>query len=275
MKTPRTLILAACALALNLVACGLATDEEDTLSEATAALLADEETGDVAKDALVDADLEGTADEDVAPAESTEAPAFDVCDFQARRQMVLEKYDADGDGKLSRDEAQKLREELGVGDRPRMFRLRERVRHHAFLRVRWAFDENADRVLDDEERANLIAAMEARCERRRQAVLEKFDADQDGQLSDTERQAARDAAKARFQAWRADLLAKYDANTNGMLDYPERLRLRADRIETLRARRQAVIAQYDTNGDGRLSPEEALPLKKEIQRRIAEGLDAE
>lgn len=254
-------------------ACNQATSEEDALGEGASALMADEETGDVAGDGVVDADAEATVDEEVAADET--APESQFCDFQARKQAVLEKYDANGDGKLNRTEAQALRADLGQGRHPRLAAAAARIRHHAFLRIRWAFDEDGDKELSDLERANLIAAMEARCERIRKNVLDKFDADKDGALSETEREAARAAVQAKFQAHRASILAQYDANKNGKLDDGERLQLRADRLAALKARRQALVAKYDTDSDGKLSVAEALPLKEAIQQRIAGGQDAE
>jgi Ca2+-binding EF-hand superfamily protein len=157
------------------------------------------------------------------------------------------------------------------GRTPRFARQGLRMRNWAFWRVRWAFDENGDKVLSTEERTALVDAMEARCERLRQQALEKYDTNQDGTLDESERTAARQAIRAAWEQKRQELLAQYDTNANGTLELTERAQLREDRVAAARARRQELLAQYDTNKDGRLSPEEALPLRQEIQRRIIEG----
>lgn len=270
-------VVAGAVLAVGGTGCGgVDASDEDVVGEAAAALSVDEESGDVAPEAVVDAevDVDATADEDVASTDG-DAPSFDVCDFQARRQAVLAKYDADGNGKIDKTEAQAIKTDLGQGRHPLLNAAINRVRHRAFLRVRWAFDEDGDKVLDETERANLVAAMEARCDRLRQQVLDKFDADQDGKLSAAERTAAREAAQARFQAKRAQVLAKYDANSNGKLELTERAQLRTDLRAAWMARKQAAVAKYDTDQDGKLSQAEALVLKQDIQKRIAEGADAE
>jgi Ca2+-binding EF-hand superfamily protein len=204
-----------------------------------------------------------------------------VCDFNARRQEVLARYDANGNGQLEREEARRLRADLApLGRGPSHMgpgRFGEGMRPHsrgqAFGRVRWAFDEDGDGALSTEERAALVDALQARCQRRYQQALERFDANQDGQLDEAERQAAREAARAAFEARRQELLAQYDTDGNGVLDAEERMRLHEERMAAARARRQELLAQYDTDGDGTLSTEEALPLRKEIQRRIIEGPD--
>ena len=263
-------------LALGTFGCGGAVDEDgDLIGEAASALMAEEESGEISPDGIVDADVDATADEAVANAGESAAPEPQLCDFAARRASVLAQYDADGDGQLGDTEREELRQDLEDMVGTRRARLLTRERHRAFQRVRWAFDENGDNALDETERAAMVAAMEARCERRRQAVLAQFDADADGQLSQTERDAFKAEVRARFQARRAALLAEYDANGDNRLGEAELRQLRADKVAAFQARRQAVLAQYDTDGNGRLSVEEALPLRQEMQRRIAESRDAE
>jgi Ca2+-binding EF-hand superfamily protein len=256
------------------------SEEELALGEAAAYMTASEESGDIGGDAVADASpaaLETLTAEAVDT--STEAPVDDgnACDFSARRQQVLEKYDANQNGTLDRAELRELRADLGQGDtvRPRLAQLGQRARNWAFWRVRWAFDEDGSRSLSTEERTALVDALEARCERLRAERLEAYDTNGDGQLDETERQAAREARRARWEQRRQELLAKYDANGNGVLDLREREQLRLDWQAKAQERRAALLAQYDTNGDGLLSTEEALPLRKEIQRRIIEGHDAE
>ncbi len=279
----RRLLTAALSLALPLggAACNSALGEEELIvGEAAAYMVASEESGDIGGQAVADADstaVEAFAEEAVGSA--TEAPADTgaVCDFSALRQQVREKYDTDQSGQLESGELRALRADLGERRalHPRLAHLGPRARHGAFWRVRWAFDEDGSGTLSDEERAALVDALEARCERLRAERLAQFDANGDGQLDEAERQAARDARHARWEARRQELLAQYDANGNGVLDRAERDQLHQDLRTQAQERRAALLAQYDTNGDGRLSTEEALPLRQEIQRRIIEGHDAE
>lgn len=273
----RLLTAALCfTLPLATVACNASPEEAElAVGEAAAFLSASEESGDIGADAVADASAEtltsmSTEDVDTATEPTTDGPG--ICDFSARRQEVLEKYDANQDGKLDRAELKALKEDLaGQGRAPRFARQGMRMRHWAFWRVRWAFDEDGDKVLSTEERTALVDAMEARCQRLHQQALEKYDTNQDGTLDESERQAARQAIRTAWEQKRQELLTQYDTNGNGTLEPTERAQLREDRVAAARARRQALLEQYDTNQDGRLSPEEALPLRQEIQRRIIEG----
>jgi Ca2+-binding EF-hand superfamily protein len=279
----RRLLTAALCLTLPLgaVACNSALSEEElALSEAAAYVVASEESGDIGGDALADAApaaLDSLSAEAVAT--TTEAPADTghACDFNARRQQVLEKYDANQNGQLEREELRALKEDLGEREavRPRLGQLGARARNWAFWRVRWAFDEDGSRSLSTEERTALVDALQARCERLRAERLEQYDTNGDGQLDEAERQAAREARRARWEQRRQELLTKYDTNANGVLDASEREVIRQDWLAKARERRAALMAKYDTNGDGTLSTAEALPLRKELQRRIIEGHDAE
>ncbi|HYI00672.1 calcium-binding protein [Hyalangium sp.] len=280
--SPRRLLTAALWLTLPLgtVACNAAmTDQELALGEAASYVVASEESGDIGGDAVADADaaaLDSFTTEAVDTV--TVAPVDDgsPCDFSARRQQVLEKYDDNQNGQLDRAELRELRADIGEGGpaRQRLAQLGRRARHQAFWRVRWAFDEDGSRSLSTEERSALVDAMEARCERLRAERLEQYDANGDGQLDEAERQAARDAVRAKWEQKRQELLTKYDANGNGVLDSQEREQIRLDWQAKAQERRAALLAQYDTNGDGSLSTAEALPLRQEIQRRIIEGHDA-
>ncbi|MFY0571746.1 calcium-binding protein [Archangium lansingense] len=276
----RLLTAALCfTLPLATVACNGSPEEAElVVGEAASFLSASEETGDIGSDAVVDASSDtltsmSTEDADTATEPTTGSPG--ICDFSARRQEVLEKYDANQDGKLDRAELRELKADLAEqGRAPRFARQGMRIRQWAFWRVRWAFDENGDKTLSTEERTALVDAMEARCQRLHQQALEKYDTNKDGTLDESERQAAAQAIRAAWEQKRQELLAQYDTNGNGTLELTERSQLREDRLAAARARRQELLAQYDTNKDGHLSTEEALPLRQEIQRRIIEGQGA-
>lgn len=267
------------AVTLFTLGCGRGLDTSDeslALGEATAALTTSEESGEVAGDAVAfasDADVDATAGETADAAGPAPAEAGDVCDFSARRKKVLDTYDENKNGKLEATELAALKADLAANGtaRPRFFQLGWRVRSHAFNVVRWAFDEDASRSLSAEERAAMIDALEARCERIRATLIETYDANKDGKLDDTERAAVRDAVKAKLQEKYQALLAKYDANSSGTLELVERQAIRADLIADLKKRRSELVAKYDTDKDGRLSTTEALPLREAIQTWIADG----
>lgn len=276
----RLLTAALCfALPLGSVACNSAPeDAEVAVGEAAAFIATSEESGDIGADAVADVSTDTLSPMMAESVDtSTEAPSDSAgtCDFSARRQEILERYDANQNGQLDRAELRALKEDLATpGTSPTFARPGLRLRHWAFWRVRWAFDEDGSGSLSSDERTALVDAMEARCQRVRQQFLEKYDTNQDGTLDEAERTAARQAIRAAWEAKRQELLAKYDANSNGILELTERAQIREDRMAAARAQRQALLQQYDTNQDGRLSPEEALPLRKELQRRIIEGQGA-
>ena len=281
---PPLLAAALCfTLPLGLAACGNDTPSEEALhvGEAAAFLASSEGGGDIGGDAVADADgtaMQAMATEKVDAVNQEPADTGGLCDFRARRQAVLKKYDDNGDGTLGSAELRELKADLGTRRealRPRLAQLGPRARHWAFWRVRWAFDEDGSGTLSTEERTALVDAMEARCERLRAERLEKFDANDDGTLDEAERQAAHEAVRARWQVKRQEVLAGYDTNRNGVLDDGERVALRQARVAAAQERRATLMAAYDTNRDGTLSTEEALPLRKEIQRRIIEGRDTE
>lgn len=85
---------------------------------------------------------------------------------------VLEKFDADKDGKLSEDERKAMREE-----------------RKAKMLAKYDTDKNGE--LSDTEKDAMKADMEAQ----HKAFLEKYDADKDGKLSREEVKAARDAGE--------------------------------------------------------------------------------
>jgi Ca2+-binding EF-hand superfamily protein len=273
----RLLTAALCfALPLGSVACNPAPGEAElAMGEAAAYITTSEESGDIGADALVDASTDTLSPmiaESVDTATEAPAESAGMCDFSARRQEVLEKYDTNHDGRLDRAELRALREDLATSGRtPGFARGGLRLRPWAFWRVRWAFDEDGTGTLSTEERTALVDALEARCQRLRQQFLEKYDTNRDGTLDEAERMAARQDIRAAWEQKRQELLARYDANANGTLELTERAQIREDRLAAARTQRQALLAQYDTNQDGRLSPEEALPLREEIQRRIIEG----
>lgn len=272
MPFTQTSKVAAIALSLSLTACqGALTQDELAVGEAASALTVAEEGNELSQEALVAESPDEVAQDADDSAALPDEPAGDgVCDFRARRQQVLARYDANGNQRLDPAERQTLRSELSQSERL-MARFAVRHRARALPRLHWVFDANGDHQLSEDERTAMIDALEARCERIHARVLATFDADHDGALSEPERAQAKAAARAKVQAVRQQLLARYDANGNGQLELAERAQLKADLVAKWQAKKAQLVAQYDTDGDGRLSPQEAAPLKAAIAQRIAEG----
>lgn len=92
---------------------------------------------------------------------------------------MLEKFDADKDGKLSPDERKAMRAAM------------EEKREAFRAKMLEKFDTDKDGKLSDEEKATMHEAMKARHEE----MLAKYDANKDGKLDKGEIQAARDAGE--------------------------------------------------------------------------------
>lgn len=266
-------------ITLGAFACGPVDDDQAVIDEAAAYLgeAEAEDSDDLSADAaggMLEQEVDQLADEAAEDLpDPTVEPEAGACDLGALRQRVIATYDADGNGTLDASERAQIRQDLGDmrQGRPRLFQAARRIRRHAWHAVRWAFDVNHDGVLDDAERAELVAAAEQRCEARRQRVLDNFDANGDGTLDDSERAAARAARRARVQQRFQDILAAHDTNGDGVLDQTEREALRAAVRAEFRSRRQAVKTQFDLDGNGVLDAAERDALKAAIRQAFADG----
>ena len=198
-------MLATVTLAAGAFACGGAAENAD-LDTSTALLVAEEEA-DVGADAVAGSDeatiAETAAEEAAITPEPGDANSFEPCNFAARRQQVLEAFDADADGQLNRQERAAVADAVAdrASHRPVASRILKRRRKAVGRRVRWAFDEDGDRALSQTEKDELIAAMQSRCQLRYDRILDQFDADGSGDLSDEELTAVRAARRAR--TWRS------------------------------------------------------------------------
>ncbi len=92
---------------------------------------------------------------------------------------LIEKFDADKDGKLSDDEKKAMREAMKAKAEERKAKMLEK------------YDTDKSGQLSDTEKEAMKADMKAR----HNALLEKYDADKDGKLSREEVKAARDAGE--------------------------------------------------------------------------------
>jgi Ca2+-binding EF-hand superfamily protein len=169
------------------------------------------------------------------------------------------KYDADNDGKLSRDEMREVWKD----------------RKEAFVKK---YDTDGDGQLNAEEKkAAGKAMMETVKSRLEQRMMRKYDKDNDGELNEEENaayEAARKKVEERIAAWkkraeerRAELIEKYDTDGDGELSEDEKRTAR-------QAMRDKYVEKYDTDGDGKLSREERRAAWKERrQKRILRRYD--
>ena len=177
---------------------------------------------------------------------------------QTNKEM-LEKYDADKDGKLSSEEHAARNKDLME---------QWRIKRH---------DKDGDGKLNDTERA----AMEAekarwdeqmkryreQAEQRQKEMLAKYDTDGDGKMSNDENQAM---YKDMRQQW---LIKQHDKDGDGQLNEAEQAAMevaKARQERQIRAGRkywEEQKAQVDTNGDGQTSAEEWQVYRKKNEAK--------
>jgi Ca2+-binding EF-hand superfamily protein len=166
-------------------------------------------------------------------------------EMQKRRQDFMERFDADGDGELSEEERQAVRDYF-----------RQRREEQMQRRLVERFDADGDGVLNEEEQLNADAEMEARRVERQARMTERFDTDGDGKLSEAENQAARESFRGGrggrgggdgANRWR-DAVQRYDQDGDGELNLDESYAAYLDQFDQ-RSRRE-FVRRYDGNGDG-------------------------
>ncbi|HEY1101229.1 MAG TPA: hypothetical protein VGF99_19980, partial [Myxococcota bacterium] len=114
------------------------------------------------------------------------------------------------------------------------------------------YDDNADGVLDDSERAARDADLAAGCTARNAEVIAAFDVDGDALLNATEWAAARDAHHAEHRA-RIDRRAGDGHGVDDDVDVD-------------------VVATWDADGDGVVSITERRALNNALRSLVREGL---
>ncbi len=249
-------------LALALWGCGQ-VDDEALIEEATYTEALSEGDGE-GLTGVPEGEEDGVVDEEAEASLDGEAQLSETCSLEALRARVMARYDRNGDGRLGPAERAALAEDLGPypGLRHRW------ARHFRLQRMKWVYDADEDGHLSQQERAELRADLEARCEARRAALLEHFDADQSGDLDAGEWEAARAALRARVQARVQAVLAEFDANGNGQLDEGEKLQLASAVRARLQAMRAALKAEFDADGNGVLDEAERAQLRERLRSRV-------
>jgi Ca2+-binding EF-hand superfamily protein len=195
---------------------------------------------------------EDGSDEAWTSAAGDEPFVVEACGFGAIVARVIERFDADGSGDLDEAERAALVDEFG--DPAERFELLVSV-----------YDADASGALEASELESVKADLEARCENRRAALLERFDVDGDGTLDADEREAARAALRERFAERHAARVDRFDADGNGRLGPLERRRAGGMLRDRLAARRQAITDEFDTDGDGELDAEEREALGEHLR----------
>ncbi|MBI4026643.1 MAG: EF-hand domain-containing protein [Verrucomicrobia bacterium] len=101
----------------------------------------------------------------------------------------------------------------------------------------------------------------------REHLLKKFDADGDGKLNDEERAKMKAAVQAKKQEW----LKRFDANGDGKLDSEERQKAKEtvsqERFQKFAQKHPEAAKRFDANGDGKLSAEEGAAARKACKEK--------
>lgn len=165
-----------------------------------------------------------------------------------RHKKMLERFDTDGDGKLSREERDEARKSL----KSRLGDFGEK-KHQRMLKE---FDVDGDGKLSEVEREKVRKVMRARRDQAdgylkkvKQKVMGQFDTDADSKLSAAEMEKAKAHFSAEMKKMRQDLVSTYDRDGDGKLSHAEHKAAHT-------AERKVMLERFDTDGDGVLSEAE-------------------
>ncbi|MBT3201615.1 MAG: hypothetical protein HN350_17065 [Phycisphaerales bacterium] len=172
-----------------------------------------------------------------------------------RQAEFMKKYDKDGDGKLSDEERNAMREE---------FRKRARER----------YDKNKDGKLSDEERKAMRrgqgGAWREATERWR---LQHFDLDADGVLSEAEEAEQREF-QGQFAAMGKKMDVKFnDLNGDGEVSREERQSIGREWAKSAIPMMALAATYMDTDGDGTVSPAERDGFGKKVQTGMIKWME--
>jgi Ca2+-binding EF-hand superfamily protein len=148
-----------------------------------------------------------------------------------RHAKMIERFDADGDGKLSDAERAAAKQALSAENPDRAAKHAERIKR---------FDKDGDGQLSDAERAAAKKEMKGRGEKGRERAVKRFDKDGDGALNEAERSHAREIARAHNRGRMHErLVTRFDKDGDGRLTDEERAEARKARAE-FRERRPLI-----------------------------------
>lgn len=156
----------------------------------------------------------------------------EVAEARKLRQEWLNKYDANKNGRLDKEEMSKVRDEFLI-KRPGIIK---------------RFDSNGDGKIDESEKA---AAESLRAEK-----ISRYDTDGDGKLSETERKVFRKEAFIENIKNRPGVMKQIDTDGDGVVSDSE--------FEKAKEKRTELIKKYDKDGDSRLNQEERKVMRTEL-----------
>jgi Ca2+-binding EF-hand superfamily protein len=154
---------------------------------------------------------------------------------EAMRAEMLARFDLDGDGELSREER----------NAARRARFEDSERGQQLMRQ---FDLDGNGVLDDEEQAAMDAHQQAEREARRAEQIAQYDLDGDGELSREERQDQREEQRGRWEGVMDDARQEFDRDGDGQLSIEES----QEAYDVFQQRREIdrFVSSYDSDGNG-------------------------
>lgn len=183
-------------------------------------------------------------------------------DMFGRMEEMIEKYDLDGDGILSAQERQAMRDAMreefmsamdldGDGEislEERVAATRDRILNSDWgERIASRYDADGDGILSEEEQAAMDASIMEREQQRMARDLERYDTDGDGVLSQEERAMQQQRWDERQERRIQEFSAEFDEDGDGNLNADERVSAFStmqDRMEVGR-----FLDRYDTNKD--------------------------
>lgn len=226
--------------------------------------------------------LAALEDDDLGTGEGTESSTNETfsedfeCSFEQIRERIRNRFDRNRNGSIDPDENNEMSNHFSdgeEGERPEdgefgTTRHRRGHHHHKLRRLRWIYDADNSRSLDEFEREELKADLEARCKNQKAYLLANFDTNNDGALSQEEKNGARQAKQQARQERRDEMLEAADTNNDGEISREERRAAHQQRRANRHARRKALKEMFDTNEDGELNDEERTALRQYLREWI-------
>jgi Ca2+-binding EF-hand superfamily protein len=191
------------------------------------------------------------------------------------RKKMIEKFDADGDGKLNEEERGKAKAAMkkrrgerpegtkrGEGRKPGERGLGHHGPHHAEFHKKMLekYDADKDGKLSKEERGEAKEEMKKHMQEMRAKRIKRFDADGDGKLNEEERAKAHEEMKKRH----SDRKPGDRKPGAGRPDGAKRPGGPGPRSPEFRKK---MLEKFDADGDGKLSEEERAKARKEFHSK--------
>ena len=260
MRKPTTALLMA-VFSVTTVACSqsdISAEDELLLS----AISGEEDYLSGAQTISADASDLGSVEDEASRAEGDRRgppPMFRECDAQGTYTGLFSAYDEDGDQQLGPPEQDEvMNEQAGPPQGPR---------EHLLGMLRIVYDNDADGIFSESERATLLEDFTARCGAIQERVLAEFDIDGSGDLDQAEQEAAHESHMSRMEAAREEMDACRDELGPDERERPER----GERGEGPPPIRGPLADEFDADGDGEISESELATLRGTMRARISGG----